>query len=96
VSEHQDPKFQDLMQATIKLIMLVSNPGTEVDNRTRSRLRGRYRMSTTSVATAARPEEICAALEKLLTLKLLLAPPDALLLDPLRSAYDAYDAYVSG
>jgi len=43
------------------------DPGTEVDNRTRSRLRGAVQNVDNVRRNGGTPEEICAALEKLLT-----------------------------
>jgi|GEM_PF-6668391 len=92
MTDDQDPKFLELMQTLTKAIMLVSNPGTEVDDRTKARLREPIKAVDMGRSNSSTPEEICAAVCDLLGATPLLAPPDALFLEPLRKKLEEYEA----
>jgi hypothetical protein len=78
------------MKATTTLIMLVSNPGTEVDARTRARLEGPLKVVDDVRAGGGTPDENIAAIGEFLRVATpLLAPPDAMLLEPLRAGHEA-------
>ncbi|HUY46270.1 MAG TPA: hypothetical protein VMV92_11165 [Streptosporangiaceae bacterium] len=92
MADERDQKFQKLMETLTTTIMLASNPGTDVDDRTRARLREPIKAVDDVRSNGGTAEEICTAIGGLLEATPLLAPSDALFLEPLRVAYDAYRA----
>lgn len=92
MADAQDPMFLELMQTLTKAIMLASNPGTDVDDRTKAGLREPIKVVDSVRSNGGTPEEICAAIRDLLGATTLLAPPDGLFLEPLRRQLEAYEA----
>jgi len=92
MTDECDQKFQKLTETLTTTIMLASNPGTDVDDRTRARLREPIKVVDDVRSSGGTAGEISTAIDGLLEMTPQLAPPDALFLEPLRVAYEAYRA----